>query len=219
MRRALGALLISFILLPVAAPEVAAGNYRLRLDRRASARWLLPTSESGHYRILAIEIWGATYAPSSAERLILAVLRGRCEVEDLDGGGWRMGCFGRGAIKRIPSASFSMDPLLRFAHLDARLGGRRYRATWDAAEDDILPGIFHYSERCISKEEEGRGQGGGMFRETSAQGRVSGRRYETDIRYEDAVLSSGVVVTECDVPWTASQIRRAARGETVTAEW
>ena len=176
---------------------------KMRRDRQAEAGWIVkgegPTGYMGYF------VWIVDFSETgeSPDKAVAMMFRGPCEVET-SRNGWSYGCHGRGFGKEVAASKFRMDPLLDSASISVRHRRRNHRVGWTATQPD--PGLYQSSEACggmneDGEEEEGTGEGGGIFKAAKATGRIFGHRLNTSTRFDNADLSSGATVTECSSPW------------------
>jgi hypothetical protein len=86
-----------------------------------------------------------------------------------------------------------MDPGVASASLEIKRNGKVHRVHWTAS--GAHPGLYSASEFCFSPEgeEEGQGEGGGIFRPASVTARILGKRFDKG----RGAMSSGAMVTQC----------------------
>lgn len=190
MRRTkLSLLVVSFLLIPLVP---AGGEPNVRIEREASADWMVPTGKPHHFRWYYAWVWdsqGAGDVPPS----FVSIGGGTC-VRKRSKNSVSVTCRGsKYAHGKI--SDFSMAPDASSAHLRFRKNGVTHRVDWTAKEP--RPGLYGAEEWCYDRQgnEEGRGLGGGISRDARASGRVFGQRVKKSTLWTE--MATGAMASQC----------------------
>ena len=118
-------------------------------------------------------------------------------------------CGGRGIRTKQKDWDYSSDPALTAAHLVVKKEGRH---TIDWTARDPAPSTFTAQGIC----KDGIAQGGGIFRDTRAVGRVYGKNFKPRRWFDFSFLMSGVLVSTCPGYVDIAERLQAGRPITIT---
>lgn len=184
----------------LAAP--AAGGPNLRRDEEAFADWFLPTGEKNEFKWLGAYVLRSTVLAGDAEWFSGAgFVKGRC-VRERTRKYTSISCESSDVVQGDPNEDFEMSPLATDATLRIRDKGRTHVVEWTTTPTH--GGMYSSSEFCFSFEEgeeepseEGEGQGGGIWNDADAIGRLFGYRFNDPKQARFPSLSTGLMLTTC----------------------
>ena len=197
MRKVLIALVALVTTLGLVAPASSEPN--LRREESAYADWMVPTEEKNHFTWYGAYVWRNTAVAGAEGWFSFAgFIKGRC-IRKVRPNSTSTSCRSTGAVMANPQRDFDMSIAADGATLRAREDGRSYKVRWAAA--DPHPALYGSQEYCWDTEgNEGRGAGGGIWREAHASGTMFGQRFRPSSELTGrgwAGLSTGVMVSEC----------------------
>lgn len=178
----------------------AAGDPNVRRDEEAFADWMIPTGVKNEFH------WYGAYASRStvvgAGKWFsgASFLKGRC-IREKTPKYTSTECWSTDHVSGDPDSDFEMSPLANEARLRVRHKGEIYDVRWNASP--TAGGLYSHSEYCFSMgeegepEEEGQGEGAGLFNPADARGKLFGRRFTGTKKSSWTSLSVGVVATTC----------------------
>lgn len=200
MRKVLVSLLALMVAAGIAAP--ASGDPNVRRDEGAQADWFVPTGEKNRFLWLGAYVSRSTVVGGTAEWFSYAgFVKGRC-IREKTPRYISISCNGRDFIPADPEKDFEMSALATEASLRVRHEGETHAVRWSARGPGV--GTYLASEYCASFEpgeeepkEEGQGEGGGIWNDAEATGKLFGYRFADPGKARWPGLMTGVMVTTC----------------------
>ena len=187
-----------FLVAALVAP--AAGEPSVRHDEEAFADWFVPTETKNRFRWLGAYVSRSTTVVGGEWFSGAGFIKGWCTREKTPKY-VSISCDSTDFVRADVNKDFEMSPLADTARLRAREQGRTYDVRWEGSPTS--GGIYSYSEYCIwvseegESEEEGQGEGAGIFNPAGVRGNLFGYRFNSPRQSRWASLSTGVVATTC----------------------
>ncbi|MEA2459984.1 MAG: hypothetical protein QOH90_161 [Actinomycetota bacterium] len=209
MRKPVALLVVGFLF--SAAVAAHAGPVPApRIDRGASASWLIPTAKPHIYIWYGIDV-EARETLSEATGVAYAI-KGRCKIRRDFGS-----CGGAGYGVRLKKGDFEMAPDASTASVKFKVKGHNYAAAWTA--DPLGPSTYSLGEFCSDSDgNEGQGAGAGLYRPSSTRGTYANRKMDgkkDPLQGAFDYVSEGPAVSQCD---HGLHLRHAQDGG-VSATW